>query len=391
MPDFPLSGILTFLFTDLENSTPLWEKYPDLMQEVSARHDALLRAAFEAHRGQVVKTTGDGFHVVFGSPTDGIAAALAGQEAVSAEEWPQEIGTLKVRIGLHSGESQPREGDFYGPELNRAARVMGLGHGGQVLVSGATAILLRGRLQEGAALIDLGPHRLKGLSDPEPIYQLAHPSLETDFPPLQSSVSTPHNLPEQLTTFIGRERELAEVKRLLETSRLLTLLGPGGTGKTRLMLQAAGDLVERYTDGVWLVELAPLTSPELVTERAAAMLGLRGQPDRSLADTLAIYLRRKESLLLLDNAEHLIQACAELAEGLLANCPQLKILVTSREPLAIAGEATFQVPTLSLPAEGAASAAELEASEAARLFLERARAVRPDFEITGANAPAACG
>ncbi|MDX1436677.1 MAG: adenylate/guanylate cyclase domain-containing protein, partial [Anaerolineales bacterium] len=204
MSEAQLSGILTFLFTDLEGSTPLWERYPDMMQEVSARHDRILRKAFEAHRGRVVKTTGDGFHVVFGSPADGVAAALAGQNAIASADWPEEVGALKVRMGLHSGESKPRQGDFYGPSLNRAARVMGIGHGGQVLVSGPTAVLLRGRLPDGAGLIDLGRHRLKGLAEPEQIYQLGHPSLEADFPPLQSALSTPHNLPEQLTTFIGR-------------------------------------------------------------------------------------------------------------------------------------------------------------------------------------------
>ena len=388
MSETPLSGILTFLFTDLESSTLLWDRYPDLMQEVSARHDNVLRRAFETHQGRVVKTTGDGFHVVFESPADGIAAALAGQEAIAAEEWPPKIGTLKVRMGLHCGESKARDSDYYGTELNRAARVMGIAHGGQVLVSSAAAGLLRGRLPDSAALIDLGLQRLKGLSDPERVYQLTHPRLETDFPPLQSSLSNPHNLPTQLTSFIGRAMELRDVKRLLESNRLLTLLGPGGTGKTRLMLQAASELVEQFPDGVWLVELAAHTSPELVVEKTADVLGVHGQPDRPLVDALVLYLRHKETLLLLDNAEHLILALAELAEHLLGACPQVKILVTSREALSIDGEATFQVPSLSLPAADVARAAELETAEAAQLFLERARAVRPDFKLTAGNVPA---
>jgi predicted ATPase/class 3 adenylate cyclase len=388
MSEAPLSGILTFLFTDLEGSTPLWEQYPELMQVVSARHDQLLRAVFEGNGGRVVKTTGDGFHVVFVSPADGIAAALAGQQAITIEVWPAEVGRIKVRMGLHAGEGQAREGDYYGPDLNRAARVMGIGHGGQVLVSGPTAALLRGRLPDGAELLDLGLHRLKGLSELEQVYQLVHSSLETEFPPLQSSVSIPHNLPTQLTTFIGRTRELEEVKRLIESNRLLTLLGPGGTGKTRLLLQAAGHLVERFPDGVWLVELAPLTNPELVAEKTAAVLGVRGQADRSLADSLAVYLRRKETLLLLDNAEHLIQTSAELVEHLLTLCPKLKVLVTSREPLSIGGEATFQVPSLTLPAENVITEADLQASEAVQLFLERTWAVRPDFALATDNVPA---
>jgi predicted ATPase/class 3 adenylate cyclase len=388
MSETSLSGILTFLFTDLENSTLLWDRYPDLMQDVSARHDDLLRKAFETNGGHVVKTTGDGFHVVFESPADGIAAALTGQQAIAAEDWPTEIGTLKVRMGLHSGESKARNSDYYGTELNRAARVMGVAHGGQVLVSSAAAGLLRSRLPDGTTLIDLGLQRLKGLSDPERVYQLTHPSLETDFPPLESSLSNPHNLPTQLTSFIGRAMELQEVKRLLESNRLITLLGPGGTGKTRLMLQVASDLVGQFPDGVWLVELAPYTSPELVMEKTADVLKVRGQPDRALVDSLVVYLRRKETLLLLDNVEHLILASAELAEHLLAACPQVKILVTSREALSIDGEVTFQVPSMSLPAAGVATAVELEVAEAAQLFLERARAVRPDFKLTTGNVPA---
>ncbi len=382
MSQSSLSGILTFLFTDLENSTPLWEQHADLMQEISARHDQLLRSAFEAHGGRIVKTTGDGFHVAFESPANGIVAALTGQQAIAAEAWPEEIGTLKVRMGLHAGESQAREGDFYGPEVNRAARVMGIGHGGQVLVSAAAAALLRGRLPDGAELIDLGLHRLKGLSEAEQIYQLSHPALEADFPPLQSSVSIPHNLPTQLTTFIGRRRELADVSQLLANNRLVTLTGPGGTGKTRLMLQSAGHLIDDFRDGVWLVELAPLIKAELVAEKAASVFGVRGQPDRTLAESLALFLRRKATLLLFDNAEHLIQASADLVDHLLTACPQVKILVTSREPLSIPGEMIFQVPALSLPAQGVVAEADLEASEAALLFIERARAVHPDFKLT---------
>lgn len=388
MSQAPLAGILTFLFTDLESSTPLWEKHPILMQEVSARHDELLRDAFQANGGRVIKTMGDGFHVVFETPSAGIAAALAGQQAIATETWPQEIGRLKVRMGLHSGESQARDGDYYGTELNRAARVMGIGYGGQVLISAAGAALLGSTLPEGAALIDLGRQRLKGLSKPERVYQLAHPSLEQDFPALKSLVSTPHNLPAQLTSFVGRRRELAEVKHLLDSSRLLTLQGPGGTGKTRLMLQVAGNLLEEFPDGVWLVELAPISDPELVAQKVAGVLGVRERPDRPLSESLAMFLRRKEILLILDNVEHLIQKSAELAEYLLQACPQLKILVTGRESLSIGGETRFQVPSLSLPARDVTTAADLESFEAAQLFVDRARSVRKDFELSLQNTPA---
>ena len=387
MTDRPGSPILTFLFTDLENSTPLWEKAPEQMQSVAARHDELLRAAFEAHHGRVVKTTGDGFHVVFDSPAEALAGALAGQAALAAEDWPAETGPIRVRMGLHTGESRARAGDYYGAELNRAARVMGIGHGGQVLVSGVTAGLVRGRLPRESDLLDLGLHQLRGLEEPEQIFQLTHPDLETSFPPLESSVLTPNNLPTARTTFVGRERELAEIAELLEGTRLLTLLGPGGTGKTRLMLRTGAEVIDRFPAGVWLVELAPLANPEQVVEKVAAVLGVREQPGRPLQDALAGYLRRKKVLILLDNVEHLVDASAELAEFLLNQCRDLKILVTGRESLFIDGERTYQVPSLSLPDE-AAGPEEIGSSEAVRLFVDRARAVRGDFELDAGSAAA---
>ena len=220
----------TFLFTDLENSTPLWENHPTLMQSLAARHDAVMRKAIEAHRGRVVKTTGDGFHAVFDTATDGIAAALTGQRELIAENWPAETGPLCVRMGLHTGESREREGDYYGSEVNRAARVMGIAYGGQVLISEVTAALIRNSLPPEVALSDLGRHRLKGLAVAEQIFQVQHPALPSDFPPLKSLSVYKHNLPVQLSTFVGREKELSDVERLLKENHLLTLLGPGGTG-----------------------------------------------------------------------------------------------------------------------------------------------------------------
>jgi class 3 adenylate cyclase len=301
----------TFLFTDLENSTPLWEKHPDLMQGLAARHDALLRDAIAAHRGRVVKTTGDGFHAVFDAATDGVAAALAGQQVMIGESWPAETGPLQVRMGLHTGESREREGDYYGPEVNRAARVMGIAYGGQILISEATAALIRKALATDASLSGLGPHRLKGIAAAEQIFQLCHPTLPADFPPLKSLSVYKHNLPLQLTTFVGRGKELAEVQRLLKETRLLTLLGPGGTGKTRLMLEVAEEVVGEYANGVWLVELAPLTDPDLIPERVAAALTVQEQPGRALLDAIVDYVRQKELLLLLDNVEHLVREAAE--------------------------------------------------------------------------------
>jgi predicted ATPase/class 3 adenylate cyclase len=378
---------VTFLFTDLENSTPLWEKYPDEMQQASIRHDALMRSAIEQYRGRVVKTTGDGFHAVFESPSDGTAAALDGQLSLAAEPWPTATGPLKVRMGLHTGLSQERGGDYYGLQVNLAARIMGLGYGGQILLSEVTTKLVENSLPQGCTLTDLGEHRLKGIAPVERIFQLCHPNLAADFPPLKSLATFKHNLPRQLSSFVGRTQELMEINRLIKDTSLLTLLGPGGTGKTRLMLQAAEEVIEDYPDGVWLVELAPLTDPELIPERVAAALNVQEQPGQPMLGTLVEYLRRKELLLLLDNVEHLVRECAEFAEYLLKNCSKLKILVTGREALFIAGETTLQIPSLSLPTiKGEATPEKIRPSEGVQLFLERAQAVRPDFSLTPQNA-----
>jgi predicted ATPase/class 3 adenylate cyclase len=378
---------LTFLFTDLENSTPLWEEFPGDMQQTSARHDLLMREVIAQHRGWVVKTTGDGFHAAFNSPSDAVAAALGGQQRIVAEIWPETTGMPKVRMGLHTGESQEREGDYYGLDVNLAARIMGLGYGGQILLSEVTAAMVKKTLPPDCALADLGEHRLKGIASVERIFQLCHPDLVADFPPLKSLAAFRHNLPRQASSFIGRTKELAEIKRLLNDTSLLTLLGPGGTGKTRLMLQVAEEIIEAYPDGVWLVELASLTDPDLIPERVAAALNVQEQPGRHLLDTLVEYLRRKELLLLLDNVEHLVRECAEFTEYMLANCLKLKILVTGREALFIGGEITLQIPSLSLPGiRGEVSYEELRTSESVQLFLERARAVRPDFALTPENA-----
>jgi len=400
MPQRAPQAPLTFLFTDLESSTELWEQSPDAMRPALARHDALLKAAIEGHAGRIVKTTGDGLHAVFASAADGAAAALAGQQALRAEAWPADTGPLRVRMGLHTGDSEARDGDYFGPELNRAARITGAGHGGQILVSEATAVLLRPALASPASLADLGDHRLKGLADPMRIFQLCQPNLISAFPPLKSLAAFQHNLHPQLSSFIGREKELADVQRLLAPAsavnegarpggeRLVTLLGPGGTGKTRLMLQAAEEMVDQFRDGVWLVELAPLTDPGLIAERVAAALNVQEQPGRPMLDTLVDYARHKDMLLLLDNVEHLVRECAVLAERLLEHCPRLKLLVTGREALFIAGETTLQIPSLSLPAADERSLEAVAGCEAVQLFLARARAVRPDFALTPDLAPA---
>ena len=382
------TGTVTFLFTDLEASTRLWETHPEAMPAALARHDSLLRQAVEAHGGTVVKTTGDGLHAAFASALAAAHAAVAAQQALEAEAWG-DPGPLRVRAALHTGEAELRDGDYYGPALNRAARLMGAAHGGQILLSAATAALLQ---QADLQLIDLGEHRLRDLAAVEHVFQLNTPGLRSDFPPISSLATYAHNLPVQLTSFVGREREMAEVKRLLSTTRLLTLTGPGGTGKTRLALQAAADLLDRYAGGAWLVELATLSDPSLIGQAVAAALCIQEQPGRSLDEVLIDYLRYKRLLLLLDNCEHLVEACARLADRLLRACPDLTILVSGREALSIAGEVTFQVPSLRVPpvpdpADPPPASAML-AYEATRLFVERAQAARPDFRLTDANAPA---
>jgi predicted ATPase len=287
-------------------------------------------------------------------------------------------------MGLHTGESRERRGDYYGPEVNLAARLMGLGYGGQILLSENTATLVKRSLPENCSLADLGEHRLKGISTGVQIYQLCHPDLAAGFPALKSLAAFKHNLPHQLSTFIGRQKELADVKRLLKETRLLTLLGPAGTGKTRLMLQVAEEVIEDYPDGIWLVELAPLTDPDQIPERVAAALNVQEQPGRKIFDTLVDYLRHKGLLLLLDNVEHIVQESAEFTQHLLEGCPELTMLVTGREGLFIDGETTLQIPPLSLPKEKQALE-EIASSEGVHLFLERARSVRPDFGLTEGN------
>jgi NB-ARC domain-containing protein len=301
---------------------------------------------------------------------------------------------LAVRVAVHAGEVQAREADFYGPVVNRCARLRGIGHGGQVLLSAVVAELVRDNLPEGAYLRGLGVHRLKDLAAPEHVVQLCHSDLRDQFPPLNSLEARPNNLPMQLTSFVGRERELAGLRQQLVSSRLVTLVGIGGCGKTRLALQAAADAVEGYPDGVWLVELAPLSEPSLVEQQLATVLGIRedagtGEPGgQTLTDRLVHYLAPRRTLALLDNCEHLVEACAGLAARLVGACPELTVLATSREPLGVAGEVTFAVPPLAVePLDPAAAGG----SEAVRLFVDRARLVDPAFAVTPENAAAVAG
>ncbi|MFN8496646.1 MAG: adenylate/guanylate cyclase domain-containing protein [Anaerolineae bacterium] len=386
MPDQP-SGTVTFLFTDIEGSTQLWESFPQAMQAALARHDALLQQTIESHSGYVFKTVGDAFCAAFATAPDGLRAALDAQRALADEPWG-DVGQIRVRMALHTGAAEERAGDYFGPPVNRVARLLSAGAGGQVLLSGVSYELARAALPDGCDLRDLGDHHLKDLGQPERVYQLVAADLPSDFPPIKTLDTFPNNLPVELTSFIGREREMAETKGLLASSRLLTFIGPGGAGKTRLSTQLAADLLMTFADGAWLVALAPLADPAFVAQTVAATFNLRERPGVVLEDMLLGYLRRKRLLLVLDNCEHLVEECARLTDTLLRACPQIKIVASSREALGIAGETIYRVPALSLPAADGVTPEALRSSEAAQLFVERARAAQPRFALTTRNAPA---
>jgi predicted ATPase/class 3 adenylate cyclase len=392
------TGILTFLFTDIEGSTKLWEQFPEEMDRALARHDTLLRQAVDDHHGLVVKGTGDGLLATFVTTADALAGAVAAQIALTDEPWPDTVA-IRVRMALHTGPADRRDGDYFGPPLNRCARLLAIGHGGQILLSGAAQESVRDALPTGAVLQPLGDHRLKDLQRAETVFQLRHPALPSDFPPLRSldSAALPNNLPSQVTSFIGREREMGEIKALLGSSttrrlgrtRLLTLTGAGGAGKTRLALQVAADLLDTYPEGVWLVELAALTDPALVPFAVAQALSVPEEAGTEILRTLTDALRSKRLLIVMDNCEHLVAACARVASELIRMCPGVDLLATSREALRIAGESQYRVPSLALPDPGEPpSVAGVARCESVRLFVERARAVAPSFVLTDGSAPA---
>ena len=383
------AGTITFLFTDIEGSTTRWEHQRAAMQAALARHDAILREAIEAHGGHVFKTVGDAFYATFATAPAALAAALAAQRRLAGVEWG-EVGPLRVRMAVHTGTAEARDGDYFGPPLNRVARILSAGHGGQVLLSTATQELVRDDLPPDTALRDLGEHRLKDLIRPEHLFQFVAPDLPADFPPLRTLENRPNNLPLQPTPFIGRVQEVEAVKqRLLQPeTRLLTLTGPGGTGKTRLGLQVAAEVLDDFPHGVWFVDLTAIADPALVDTTIAMALRVQVVPGQAVADTVKAYLREKQLLLVLDNFEQLLPAAPLVAE-LLAAAPRLNMLVTSRVPLHLRGEREFPVPPLQLPDRSALPPLEvLRQYDAVRLFIERAQDLRPDFTITNASAPA---
>lgn len=377
--------MLAFLFTDIEASTRLWEEHPGEMAAALARHDAILNEAVDQARGTVVKTTGDGLVAVFDSVADTVTATIDAQRALLAEPWGS-TGPLRVRMGVHAGDTESRDGDYFGPAMNRAARVMAAGHGGQVLLSAVAAGLADGRLPPGALLRDLGTHRLKDLTLPEHLYQLVHQDIETEFPAPVTLDARPHNLPLQTTEFLGRSNELAAIQVMLESpnTRLLTITGPGGAGKTRLGLQVAAEQMDRFRDGVFFVDLSAERDPGAAFEAIVRALELPVSGGGDPLQTLASRLRDLQMLLVLDNFEQVTAAAVGISE-LLQQSPGLKVIVTSRETLRVRAEHVFPVPPLSLP-HPKDPTTSIAASEAVQLFAERALAVRPGFAITDENA-----
>ena len=388
------AGVLsTFLFTDIEGSTRLWETHAAVMGTALAQHDRILRSSIEMRDGTVIKTTGDGILAVFDGPVEAVDAAVAAQRELRDATWG-ETGPLRVRMALHSGTAESRDGDYFGPALNRVARILAIAHGGQVICSSVAAVLAREELPASVDLVDLGSHRLRDIDRPEQVYQVVVEDLPRTFPPLRSLSTRRSNLPVQLTSFIGRERQLDEVVALIDRHRLLTLIGTGGTGKTRLMLEASARLLDRYSDGVWLAELAPLGDPSQIASEVARALGAPEVPGVPAQATVAAFLADKELLLLLDNAEHLVDGVARFAEAMLAGAPGLRVLTTSREALAVPGEAVLQLQSLSCPALAGApdgadddpgQVADASSTEAVRLFTERAASADPSFVLDTAN------
>jgi predicted ATPase/class 3 adenylate cyclase/uncharacterized protein HemY len=381
------TGTVTLLFTDIEGSTRLLQLLGDRYTEAVMQHRKVLRDAFARHGGVEVDTQGDAFFAAFSRAQDAVAAAIDAQRGLASCSWPDAV-ELRVRIGVHTGEPTATDEGYVGIDVHRGARIAAAGYGGQVLLSATTRDLLSEELSEGVGVRDLGEHRLKDLTHGQRLYQLVIPELNSEFPPLKTLDNRTTNLPTQATPFIGRERELHEAATLTERPdvRLLTLTGAGGTGKTRLALQLAADLVEVFPDGVFSVSLAPIASADLVVPTIAQTLAVREQPGQSLAETLKEYLRDRELLLLLDNFERLLEAASAVAD-LLAACPRLKVVVTSRSPLHLSGEHVYPVSPLALPdPKEPRDPQSLARYDAVALFRERATAVKPDFQVNHENA-----
>jgi class 3 adenylate cyclase len=366
------TGTVTLLLADVEGSTRLWETQPDEMTASFATLDRTLARVVDIHHGvrPIEQGEGDSFVIAFGRASDAVACALALQRTP--------LDPIRLRIGLHTGEVQLRdESNYIGPTINRTARLRDLAHGGQTVLSNTTSDLVEDRLPATAWLTDLGTHAVRDLPRPERVVQLCHPELRNEFPALRTpKTARSHNLPAQLTSFVGRQAEMNQIRGSFNDNRLVTLTGAGGAGKTRLAIEVARQLTAEFDEGVCYVELAPITDPALVPVAAARALGLRDEPGRSCLDTVARFIGDRRVLIVLDNCEHVLDAVAELTAALLSACPQLSLLTTSREPIGLAGEVIYRVPSLSLD------------DEAMELFADRARRARPDLAVNEANANA---
>jgi len=382
------TGTVTLMFTDIEGHTKMWEQMGDDFMPILEEHNNILRSATAKYNGYEVKTEGDAFMLAFAKASDAVLCAVEAQIALANHPWPEDIGKIRVRMGMHTGEPQVVGNDYFGSPVIRASRISSAGHGGQTLISVATRELVLEELPEEIEFLDLGLHRLKDLGREERIFQVNHPFLPQDFPPLRTLDIIPNNLPVQLTSFIGRETEIRNLSELLgrDQVRLVTLTGAGGIGKTRLSIQVAAEQFERFPDGVWFVPLASLTDPEYVITEIASVLSIQLQPKVDPKKQVIDYLSQKRLLLVLDNFEHLPEATS-LVNDLLRGASSLRCIVTSRELLQISGEQTFAVPPLSSPEEDAGIEI-LSQYESVRLFIERAQEVKPDFKLTAKNAAA---
>jgi predicted ATPase/class 3 adenylate cyclase len=377
------SGTVTFLFTDIEGSTRLWESAPEAMRVAIARHDEIVRRAIEAHGGYVFATGGDGFAVAFARAGDAIAAAVDAQSALVAESLPTGVD-IRVRMGLHTGEVEERGGDYFGSAVNRAGRLMALAHGGQVVVSAATAELVGDTLPPEVTLVDLGEHLLRDLSRREHVFQVEAPGLGSGFPPLRSPDVLPGNLPVQPTSFVGRSEEVRKVGEALGRAHLVTVTGVGGVGKTRLAVQVAADLLPTFADGAWLCELAAAGDADTMAQVIASTLGVAQRAGRSLERSIVEFLRPSSLLLVLDNCEHLLDASGRLAAAILADCRRVRVLATSREALSVPGEQVWPLRSLDLPRPDSALDA-VAGTASVQLFCERAASARPGFALSDTN------
>ncbi|MDP8957246.1 MAG: adenylate/guanylate cyclase domain-containing protein, partial [Actinomycetota bacterium] len=380
----PPTGTVTFLFTDIEGSTKLFHELGEGYSEVQRDHQRIMREAIAFGGGHEVRTEGDSFFVAFSSAEGAVAAAVTAQRALAGHSWSHGK-PLRVRMGMHTGEGRLLDQDYLSIDVNRAARIAAAGHGGQVLMSDATRMLVADAIPAGVTLRDLGKHRLKDFAEPRSVHQVVIDGLEADFPPLKT-LEIPFNLPVHLTTFVGRERELAHIRDVLDRSRLVTLTGPGGSGKTRLAIQVASQVTEQFPDGVFFVDLSAIRDARLVPSSINLSLGLKEQSGRGPLDTLKEHFRGRTALLILDNFEQVLDASG-IARTLLEAAKDTTVLVTSRVRLDLPGEQDFPVPPLEVPpidrdVEGLAT------NESVELFLHRARAVRPSFELTRDNARA---